>query len=365
MNLSDNKQLRMHNQCISESLFELPEQVVSWLALCKLKITPAKWAVALRSNNLTNSLLDQDFAEGKILRTHVLRPTWQLVTPADIGWMLQLSAQRVHEQMAHWYRSSGLDNAVFKKTNAIITKVLRGGNHLTRFEIGSMFKHSIIGFELNNLQLAFIMLHAELNGVVCSGALKGKEHTYALLEERAPKTIKLTRDEALAELTKRYFASHGPATVKDYAWWSSLSVAEVKRGIEIVASQLNHETLAGHDYWFINSDDNKPASKSAIYLLPNFDEYIIGYTDRSAIFDAAYAQGLDARHNPLFQHTIVIDGQIMGTWKRKLKKGKVVVAAKPFVKLLSSQQELLVKAVARYGKFVDLPAELVMENIQH
>ncbi len=101
-----------------------------------------------------------------------------------------------------------------------------------------------------------------------------------------------------------------------------------------------------------------------IYLLPNFDEYIIGYTDRSAIFDAAYAKGLDARHNPLFQHTIVIDGQIMGTWKRTLKKGKVVVAAKPFVKLLSSQQELLVKAVARYGKFVDLPAELVMENIQ-
>ncbi len=264
MNLSDIKQLRMHNQCISESLFELPEQVVSWLGVMQAQdYTAAKWAVALRCNNLTNSLLDQAFAEGKILRTHVLRPTWQLVTPADIGWMLQLSAQRVHEQMAHWYRSSGLDNAVFKKTNAIITKVLRGGNQLTRFEIGSVFKHSSIGFELNNLQLAFIMLHAELDGVVCSGALKGKEHTYALLEERAPKTIKLTRDEALAELTKRYFASHGPATVKDYAWWSSLSVAEVKRGIEIVASQLNHETLAGHDYWFVISDDNKPDSKSA------------------------------------------------------------------------------------------------------
>jgi len=242
--------------------------------------------------------------------------------------------------------------------------VLHGGKQLARPEIASVLKQSSIGFELNNIRLTFIKLHAELDEVVCSGALKGKEHTYALLDERAPNTKKLTRDEALAELTRRYFLSHGPATIKDYAWWSSLTVTEAKHGFEMIAFQLTHETIAGQDYWFAPSE-NKPKSKAAIDLLPNFDEYIIGYTDRSAIFDATYAQRLDARHNPLFQHTIVIAGQIMGTWKRTLQKDKVVVFVKPFVKLLSSQQKLLVKAVARYGKFVDLPVELVMANFQH
>ncbi len=215
---------------------------------------------------------------------------------------------------------------------------------------------------MNNLQLAFIMMHAELDGVVCSGVLKGKQHTYALLDERAPGSNEFTQDEALAELTKRYFTSHGPATIKDYCWWSGLSVAEVKRGMEILSPKLVHEKIGGQDYWFFAHEKVKPKSSNALCLLPNFDEYIIGYTDRSAIFDAANAQGKDARHNPLFQPTIMLDGQIVGTWKRTIQKRKVTVTAKPFIKLPNPKQELLTKAMERYSKFIELPVELTIEN---
>jgi len=196
----------MLNQRITEASFKHPQEVVSWFGAMQAQdYSAAKWAVTLRSNNLTDNLLDQAFAEGKILRTHVLRPTWQFVTPADIRWLLQLSSLRIHEQMRHWYLISGLDTDMFKKTDATIAKVLKGGNQLTRTEIGSVLKQSNIGVELNNLRLTFMMLHAEVEGIICSGALRGKEHTYALLDERAPQNRHLTHDEALAELVKRYF----------------------------------------------------------------------------------------------------------------------------------------------------------------
>ena len=212
---------------------------MSWFGAIQAQdYSAAKWAVALRSTSLTDKSLDEAFADGKILRTHVLRPTWQFVTPADIYWLLQLSAQRIHQQMAHWYRTSGLDNSLFKKTDAIMAKILQGNKQLTRPEIASILKQSNIGVELNNLRLTFIILHAEVEGVVCSGALKGKQHTYAFLDERVPQKRKLTRDEALAELTERYFLSHGPATIKDYSWWSGLSTIGAKSGIEMLKSKL-------------------------------------------------------------------------------------------------------------------------------
>jgi hypothetical protein len=362
MNLEDVTRLRMRNQRLDESSFEHPDYVVSWFGAMQAQdYSAAKWAVSLRSKNLSNSLLDQSFGEGKILRTHVLRPTWHFVTPADIRWMLQLTAPHIRAQAIHWYRSLGLTDEVFAKTDALLTEALCG-KQLTRSNLAKPLKQSGINIVLNNLRLTFIMFHAEIEGIICSGALQGKEHTYALLDERAPQTRLLTHDEALAELTERYFRSHGPATVKDYTWWSSLPVAEAKHGIEMVGSELRREKIGGQDYWFFAPEDINRFSIDASYLLPNFDEYIIGYSDRNSIFDVSYASGLDARHNPLFQHTIVMDGRIAGTWKRTLQKNKAIVVVKPFVKLDNSKQECLRKAVLGYGRFMGLPAELVIEN---
>ena len=363
MNLGDVIRLRIHNQCIVETVFERPEEVISWFGAVQAQdYLAAKWSVGLRSNGLSESSLDLALAEGKILRTHVLRPTWHFVTQADIGWMLELSAQRVHKQMAHWYRSASLDNAFFKKTNRIIANTLQGGKQLTRSEIASLLKQSNVGVEINNLRLTFIMLHAEVDGIICSGALKGKAHTYAFLDDRVTKTKKLTHEESLVELTKRYFVSRGPATVKDYAWWSSLSMAEAKAGVEMVTPKLAHEIINKQDYSFFGNENFRADSSEAVYLLPNFDEYIIGYTDRSAIFESPYASGLDARHNPLFQNTIVTDDRIVGTWKRILQKNKVSIVAKPFLKLPDSKLELLMQAVMRYSRFIEKPVDLVIDT---
>ena len=363
MNLEDVTRLRMRNQRWCESSFEHPDDVVSWFGAMQAQdYSAAKWAVSLRSKNLSNSLLDQSFGEGKILRTHVLRPTWHFVTPADIRWILQLTAPHIRAQAIHWYRSLGLTDEVFTKTDAVLTEALKCGRQLTRSNLAEPLKQLGINVVLNSLRLTFIMFHAELEGIICSGALQGKEQTYALLDERAPQIKLLKHNEALAELTERYFRSHGPATVKDYTWWSSLPVAEAKHGIEMVGSELRREKIGGQDYWFFAHEDINQFSLAASYLLPNFDEYIIGYSDRSAIFDGSYASGLDARHNPLFQHTIVMDGRIAGTWKRTLQKSKIIVFVKPFVKLDNSKQECLRKAAIEYGRFLDLPIELVLEN---
>jgi Winged helix DNA-binding domain len=363
MKLEDVSRLRMQNQHLYENSFKHPDDVVSWFGAMQAQdYSAAKWAVSLRSKNLSNSSLDQYFGEGKILRTHVLRPTWHFVTPADIRWMLQLTTPHICMQVIHWYRSLGLTDEVFTKTDAVLTEALKCSKQLTRSNLAEPLRQSGINVELNNLRLTFIMLHAELEGIICSGALQGKEHTYALLDERVPQTKLLTHDEALAELTERYFRSHGPATVKDYTWWSSLPVADAKHGIEMVGSELRHEKMGGQDYWFFAHEDINQFSIAASYLLPNFDEYIIGYSDRSAIFDVSYASGLDARHNPLFQHTVVMDGRIVGTWKRTIQKTKVIVTVKPFVKLDNSEQECLRKAMMGYGRFMGLPAELVIEN---
>jgi len=197
------------------------------------------------------------------------------------------------------------------------------------------------------------MMSAELDGVICSGPRKGKQFTYALLEERVHPVKALKRDEALAELTKRYFASRGPATLKDFTWWSGLTMTDVKAGIEMVKSEFIAEEIDGHTYWFPESNLTKNKSATS-FLLPNYDEYIVGYTDRNLIHDAAHDQHLDARGNVLFQNTIVINGQVKGTWKRTLKKDKVIVELAPFVKFTDPETQVVTQAIEQYGKFLGL-----------
>ena len=166
------------------------------------------------------------------------------------------------------------------------------------------------------------------------------------------------RDEALAELTRRYFTSHGPATEEDFRWWSGLTRADVRSGLEMVKGGFGHEAVDGKTYWFATSRPPAQNTSQAAYLLPNYDEYVVGYTDRSAIFDSSHADQLDTRRNPLFQHTLVIHGQIAGTWKRTLKKDAVVIELNPFAPLTRAENQALARAARRYGNFLDMPVAL-------
>jgi hypothetical protein len=352
----DIAQQRLHNQLITQRPFEKPGDVVEWLGAVQAQdYAAAKWAVGLRCRGVTDDDIEQAFADGAILRTHVMRPTWHFVSPADILWMLALTAPRVKAVNASWYRKLELDDALFRSSTAVLAKALQGGKQLTRAELVSVLKRA--GIAIDDVQrFTALMMHAELDGIVCSGARRGKQFTYALLAERAPQARMLDREEALAELARRYFTSHGPATIQDFVWWSGLTGADSRAGLAMVTSYLLHEKINGQTYWFSLSTPPEQDLSQAAYLLPNYDEYTVGYTDRSAIFDASHTDRLDPRGG-LLTSTMVLDGQVIGTWKRIFKKNTVVIEASPFVPLSTTETRAFAISANRYGEFLHMPVD--------
>src|SRR6266568_1504898 len=263
----DIAQQRLYNQLITRQTFEKAGDVVRWLCAVQAQdYAAAKWALGLRMQNSTDEIIEQAFAVGAILRTHVMRPTWHFVSPADIRWLLALTAPRVNAGNASWYRRLELDDALFIRSNAVLAKALQGGKQLTRAELVSVLQRA--GIATDELQrFSYIIMRAELDGIVCSGARRGRQFTYALLDERAPQARMLDRDEALAELTMRYFTSRGPATLQDFVWWSGLTVADARTGLEMVTSQLMHDVVDGQKYWFSSSTSPTNDLSQTVYLL--------------------------------------------------------------------------------------------------
>ncbi len=329
--------------------------MVQWLGAVQAQDYPgALWAVGLRMQHATEADIEDACADGTILRTHVMRPTWHFVTPADIRWMLALTAPRVNAVSAYAYRTLELDDALFARSNAVLAKALQGGKQLTRVELAITLQQG--GIATDDLRrLTYLMMRAELDGIVCSGARRGKQFTYALLDERVPDAKTLERDEALAALTRRYFTGHGPATLHDYVWWSGLTTTDARRGLEMVKAQLTHEVVEGETYWFTASTPPANGLSQTAYLLPNFDEYTVGYRDRSAVFAASHTEKLDARGSILSHHAIVMDGRVVGTWKRAFKNSVVNIAPSPFTSLNGAETRALAAAAERYGTFVNLP----------
>ena len=264
---------------------------------------------------------------------------------------------RVNAEAAYQYRNLALDDAIFKRSRAALVKALQGGKQLTRAQLGDVLQRA--GIAVDNLRLTHLMMRAELDGIVCSGARQGRQFTYALLDERVPPAAVLERDEALAELTRRYFASRGPTTGQDLVWWSGLTTADANAGLDMAKSQLAREVVDAQTYWFSTTSRHAKDSSPTAYLLPNYDEYIVGYTDRSAVFDTSHNDKLDARGNILSNHTLVIDGRVAGTWKRTLKKNVVIIELSPFTSLTKAGTCAVEAAAQRYGAFLGLPVTLV------
>ena len=187
--------------------------------------------------------MEHAFATGAILRTHVLRPTWHFVLPADIRWLLTATAPRIRARDARRYGQLGLDDDTLRRSAGALVAALRGGNRLTRREAAAVLTAAGIGVE--GQRLPYLLMAAELDALICSGPRRGKQHTYMLLEERAPDARDLPRDEALAELARRFFVGHGPATAKDFAVWATLTLAEARAAIEAAGAELRAEDLGG------------------------------------------------------------------------------------------------------------------------
>ena len=341
---------RLFNQQIAGTKFTQPKQIVEWMvAMQAQEYAIAKWAIGLRLPGSTDEQVEKAFTDGEILRTHLMRPTWHFVTPADIRWLLKLTAPRVEAFNAFTYRQQELDNKIFKRSNDIIAKSLEGGKHLLRTELQTALKQKKI--TADGIRLSVLMMKAELDGIICSGPRRGNQFTYSLLYERVPTVKTISKEEALQQFAFRYFRSRGPATVKDFATWSGLTVKEGIAGAAMLPSHFIHENINGQEYIFYPASFTSGKMQSS-FLMPDYDEYGMGYKDRSAIFTAKMAFTQFKNENPFFNRMVILDGKIQGTWKRVIKNNKVVVETVPFGPLSKTKQQALKKAIKKYCAFV-------------
>jgi Winged helix DNA-binding domain len=343
---------RLHNQLISRPRGRDPARVVAWLgAVQAQEYGPAKWALGLRmSPAVTDRVLDRAIDRGSILRTHVLRPTWHFVTPGDIRWLLDLTAPLIHRRMENYDRQLGLQRDVMTRAVGILERAIGDHGCLTRRELGVHLQRT--GLPSRSMELGHIAMYAELEGLICSGPRRGTQSTYALLTDRAPAARRLQRDEALAELTRRYFRSHGPATIRDFVWWSGLRNADAKRGLEM--TRLRPRDVDGLRYWtFGRKSAAASHPKTAVHLLPIYDEYLVAYRDRQAVPHSLYSSPTIVS----VRHALVIDGQMAGTWRPILDSKRTAVELAVSKSLTSGQERSLARAVVRYRGFLGVPVK--------
>jgi hypothetical protein len=352
---SDIARLRLQNQRLIGAGFDRAEQVVGWLgAVQSQDYAGAKWGVAQRVSDASDAAIEAAFTRGAILRTHVLRPTWHFVLPSDIRWLLALTAPRVRPTFAPYDKKLEIDAKVRVAANAVFERAL-AGTALTREVLGQ--KLMAAGIPARGQRLAHLLAHAELDALICSGPRQGKQFTYALLDERAPQSGREARprDEALAELTRRYFQSHGPALVHDFAWWASLTVGDARRGIESIG--LEQITLEDKAYWFLPPSATSVRTRGPlVHLLPNYDEHVGSYKDYFVSFDRARFSGPFG--SMLNNHIAVLNGQVIGGWRRTLAKGHVAIDVNLLAKLEPRERDLLEREAERYGAYLALPARL-------
>jgi hypothetical protein len=274
--------------------------------------------------------------------------------------MLALTAPRIHAASAYYHRKAGLDSRTFERSNTAIAAALRDRGFLTRDELAGALERA--GIRAEGPRLAYLVMRAELDALICSGPRRGKQFTYALLDERAPPTKALAKDDALALLARRYFASHGPATLQDFAWWSGLTVADASRGVEL-AKEVQRVEVSGRTYWLVPRAPALVAKKPIVHLLPNYDELLVAYKDHGPSFDADVFASLDKRGNVLSSHIVVKDGRVIGGWRRSVERGIVHIEAKLLSKLEGVAARELEAAAERYGRFLGLGAKLTSRAV--
>jgi hypothetical protein len=351
MNINDITTHRLVNQQLLQPKVKIPKDIVGWMGAIQAQdYAMSKWAIGSRLPGSTDHSIEEAINNGSIIRTHILRPTWHLVSADDIHWMLELTAPHVQGSVAFMNRQLELDEKTLKRTASIIEKTLRDNNHLTREEIMTVLQKAKMNTD--TLRGAHIMFDAELKGIVCNGTRKGKQFTYALLNERVAQPKKIKRDEALGKLALRYFTSHGPATLQDFIWWSGLPITDARKSLESVKSELMSETIDTNTYWFVSSKLPKKVPETLLYL-PAYDEFMISYKDRTAALDPAFSQ-TTITGNGIFKPIIVVNGKVIGTWKRTFKKDTVIIENMFFKKTGNPDKKELLAAVQLYSNFLNL-----------
>lgn len=337
---------RLHNQQIPGSKMSSIPALVDYMgAMQSQDWNMAKWAIGLRLPHVSEADIEEAFNAGKILRTHVLRPTWHFVSPENIRWMLELTAPHVQKLNKYTYNKFSLGAPLLKRSADIICRSLEDNNFLTRENLQEILKQKKIRSE--GIPLSGIVMHAELEGLICSGPRKKKQITYALMSERVKAVKSISREEALAKMAELFFGTRGPATVQDMSYWSGLTIANCTTGAATLDKSFEHVRLDGQMFYF--REGMVKSLTPACFLMPDYDEYGMSYKNKHALLGRL--EKLPVLAGPMISHMLVIDGKFGGFWTRAVKGNKPIIETKFLEKLSSAAEERVKKAVDKYLKF--------------
>ena len=355
MNLMDISNIRLINQQIVNSKFTNIKDVVGWMGAIQAQdYSMAKWAIGARLPNINESQIEEAIKKVDIIRTHILRPTWHFVSSDDIYWMLELAAPQIMAATKSRDNSLGINESAFQKSNAIFEKVLSGGKQLLREELATELKRLDIATGDNRLY--HFLIRAEIDGIIFSRNT-GNKQTFSLLHEIIPKAKSYTRDEALVKLAKKYFKSHGPATIHDFSWWSGLSIGESRKALEMSLPDFISEKIENQTFWFSPSVSSPKSEKDLMFLLPAFDEFLVSYKNRTASISLEY-QHKAFTSNGTFRPTIVFNGQVVGIWSRAIKKDKVLLEIELSQRNNEIVKDMILTAATPFGNFSHKQAEV-------
>jgi hypothetical protein len=287
----------------------------------------------------------------------LMRPTWHFVSCDDVYWLQELTAPQIKSLSKSRDRQLELDEAIFCRSNVMLEKALFGGVSLNRDELTHLYQEANI--RTNENRLSHLLMRAELDGIICNGAIKQNKLTYALLSEKVPVRKLFSREESLAELAKRYFTSHAPATVRDFVWWSGLSVSEARKAVEMIKSDFVPTIIDSSTYLF---KANQPDihQNTSLHLLPAFDELLIGYTNRLATIGSAH-HPIAISRNGLFRPIIVENGRVTGVWKRTAQKSKIIIDVTLFSIASGNVKTTLEQEIIKQALFLGKEVELVFK----
>lgn len=347
---------RLRSQGITSPRLRTPSEVVAWLgAIQGQDYAGAKWSLGVRLPSSADADIERAFAEGSIVRTWAMRGTLHVVAATDVRWLLALLAPRIIASCARRYKELELDEPTLARSNTLLAQALDGGKQLTRKELLALLEDN--GISTAGQRAAYMLQRASLDSLICHGVTRNNNPTYSLLDHAIPPANPIERDEALAILAQRYFISRGPATLQDFAHWSGLPIGEVRRGLASIASQLVQETIEGQVYWMGPQQSEMSAAQS-VYLLPGFDEYLLGYRDRSAALEPQFATRIVPGGNGIFFSTIVSNGRVVGIWKRVFKKNTAILTPQFFYPVSEVEMHALHEAAMRYGRFLQMPVSV-------
>ncbi|KQY21427.1 hypothetical protein ASD16_19270 [Cellulomonas sp. Root485] len=351
---------RLHNHRLSGPPLPDPAAVVRHLGASQAQeYAMARWSLGQRSAGADDAAVQAALDAGTVLRTHVLRPTWHFVAPEDVRWMLALTGPRVRQASRYYERQAGIDDDLVDRAISVMGEALRGGNHLTRPQVQEALARR--GIEASGVRLAYLVMAAELAAVVVSGEVRGKQRTYAMLDERVPPAPVLDADEALAELTRRYFDSHGPATIKDFRWWSSLALTQIRRGLAMVGDDLTSVDVDGLTYWFVPAEAPTRDPSPTVHVLQGYDEYGVAYTEGRAAANIAGLTVAPAGTNQVIQ-PLVLDSQVIGWWRRVVERDHVVAEPHLAVRLDADQRDAMRASFDRLAAFAGVPVRLELDR---